>query len=147
MGLVINSPLPSTNFDTLTEDLGILGAPQQAPIVLSGGPVEPNRGFVLHSADYTHKLTVPVTEDILLSATTDVIEATAGGKGPKAQNLCLGYSGWDAGQLEAEIAEDSWQVIPASRSLLFETPIEHRYEAAMASVGMTGLSMMTSAWA
>jgi putative transcriptional regulator len=147
MGLVINSPLPSTNFANLIEDLGINAEPAASPMVLGGGPVEPNRGFVLHSGDYMHKLTVPVTEEIFLSATTDVIEATAKGIGPKAQNLCLGYSGWDAGQLESEIAEDSWQVIPASRGILFETPVDHRYDAAMASIGLTGSTMMTSAWA
>ena len=147
MGLVLNSPLPATNFESLCDDLDIVNRGISSPTILSGGPVEPNRGFVLHGADYNHKLTVPVTEDIMLSATTDIIEAIAQGHGPHSQNLCLGYSGWEAGQLESEIFEDSWMLVPASRALLFETPIEHRYEAAMASVGLVGSSMMTSALA
>ncbi|MEC9292411.1 MAG: YqgE/AlgH family protein [Pseudomonadota bacterium] len=147
MGLVLNSPLPATNFENLCDDLDIEQISNASPTILSGGPVEPNRGFVLHGTDYNHKLTVPVTDDIMLSATTDVIEATAKGTGPVSQNLCLGYSGWEPGQLESEIFEDSWMLVPASRALLFETPIEHRYEAAMASVGLVGSSMMTSALA
>lgn len=151
MGLVVNQELDNLRFaDILDElDLGDPDAIIRLPdsirqrAVMRGGPVEKGRGFVLHSSDYHGGNTYPVTNDTSLTATLDVLRAMAFGPQPRSALLALGCCGWSAGQLEGEIAGNGWLTVPFDRRLLFETPVEDRYTAALASMNITHATLST----
>lgn len=153
MGLVVNHELANLRFaDILDElDLGDPDAVIRLPdsirqrAVMRGGPVEKGRGFVLHSADYHSGNTYAVTEDICLTATLDILKAMAFGPAPRSSLFILGCCGWSPGQLEDEIGGNGWLTVPFSRELLFETPVEDRYEAALASLRITRASLSPDA--
>lgn len=104
--------------------------------IQSGGPVETGRGFVLHSDDYASASSIPVSDDISLTATLDIIRAISGGMGPRKATLLLGYSGWGPGQLEREISANGWLTCPADERLIFDTPLESKYDRALALLGI-----------
>jgi putative transcriptional regulator len=105
--------------------------------VLKGGPVETGRGFVLHSSDFfIENSTLPIDEDICLTATLDILKAIATGTGPAKAILALGYAGWAPGQLESEIQENGWLHCPADRELIFGTDIEQKYDKALRKIGI-----------
>lgn len=111
--------------------------------VLCGGPVDNGRGFVLHSEDYHCNSSIPLSEDICLSTTQDVIRAISAGRGPRYATLMLGYAGWRAGQIENEIAQNAWLTCPASEAMIFDFDLETKYERAMALLGISP-SMLSS---
>lgn len=136
MGLVINQPV-NTELDDLLEQMGFDLAPQRKHYpVLRGGPVHPERGFVLHRRGPRWAHTVDLNPDIALTASRDVLEAMAAGQGPDAALVLLGYAGWEAGQLERELADNVWLTAPASLSILFDTPFEQRARAAAFQLGI-----------
>lgn len=146
MGLVINRLLDGLTFVELLEQLGIELAPDRAPIrVHLGGPVEGGRGFVLHSTDYMHDSSLLVQDDVALTATVDVLRAIALGAGPRDSILALGYAGWSAGQLDAEIKENAWLNVPADAGLLFGTDLERKWEAAIHKLGIDPSLLSVSA--
>jgi len=109
----------------------------EAVRVLKGGPVETGRGFVLHSADYfIDNSTLPIDDGVSLTATVDILRAIAKGAGPDRAILALGYAGWAAGQLETEIQHNGWLNCPADPALVFDTPIELKYERALRRIGI-----------
>lgn len=150
MGLVVNQSLDDMRFADVLEELK-LGAPEELihlpdsiknRQVLRGGPVQKGRGFVLHSADYFKAgNSYVVTDDICLTATLDVLKAIAFHDEPSEALFALGYCGWSPGQLEAELAGNGWLTVPSSRDLLFDVPIEARYEAALGQLGITRASL------
>lgn len=150
MGLVVNQSLDDMRFADVLEELK-LGAPEELihlpdsiknRQVLRGGPVQKGRGFVLHSADYFKAgNSYVVTDDICLTATLDVLKAIAFQDEPSEALFALGYCGWSPGQLEAELAGNGWLTVPSSRDLLFDVPIEARYEAALGQLGITRASL------
>lgn len=105
--------------------------------VMAGGPVETGRGFVLHSDDFSSESSIPVSDEISLTATLDVIRAICDGTGPARATLLLGYAGWGPGQLEAEITNNGWLNCPASEDLLFDRNADAKYERALASMGVS----------
>jgi putative transcriptional regulator len=143
MGLIINQT-QSLRFPDLLVQLGILNEQEairlQAPardfVVRNGGPVDRSRGFVLHSDDYMVESSLPVSEDICLTATIDILRAISSGRGPRKALMALGYSGWGAGQLEHEITENGWLTCPASMDLLFDSDIDRKYDRILASIGI-----------
>lgn len=153
MGLVVNHELANLRFaDILDElDLGDPDAVIRLPdsirdrAVMRGGPVEKGRGFVIHSADYQSGNTYAVSDDIGLTATLDVLKAMAFGPAPRASLFALGCCGWSPGQLEEEIGANGWLVIPFDKKLLFDIPVERRYESALASLHITRASLSTDA--
>jgi putative transcriptional regulator len=153
MGLVVNHELANLRFaDILDElDLGDPDAVIRLPdsirqrSVMRGGPVEKGRGFVLHSPDYSSGNTFAVTEGVSLTATLDILRAMAFGPAPRSSLLALGCCGWSPGQLEDEIGRNGWLTAPFSRQLVFETPVEDRYEAALASLHITRASLSPDA--
>jgi putative transcriptional regulator len=98
--------------------------------------VDRSRGFVLHSDDFHVESSLPVSEAICLTATVDILRAICKGRGPRHAIMALGYSGWGAGQLEREIAENGWLTCPADPDLLFDTDIERKYDRVLASMGV-----------
>lgn len=137
MGLVINRPLEIT-LDEIFKHMGIGDADPvvaAAPIYL-GGPVQPDRGFVLHTPIGAWESTLRVTDDIGVTTSQDVLKAMAEGKGPEHALVALGYAGWGTGQLEAEIIDNAWLSVPAESDIIFHLPSEQRWRAAAASLGI-----------
>jgi len=137
MGLTINRPARGLDFKELMEQLGVTGDDAvNGPEVLFGGPVEHGRGFVLHSTDYfTKGGTMSISEDFGMTATKDVLQDIADGKGPDKRLLSLGYAGWGPGQLEAEIQKNGWLICDADPKIVFDTPWSKKWNAAMSSLG------------
>lgn len=149
MGLMVNHDLPEMDFCDVLEDMK-LGAREdliQIPNVrdrriLHGGPVDQSRGFVLHSNDYEGcGNTISVTDEVGLTATKDVLKAISFGPEPRKALVALGYCGWGPGQLEGEIRANGWLTAPQSENLLFDLPIEQRYDGAMASLGISAVHL------
>ena len=146
MGLVINQHARDITFLGLMEQLDVVKEDdtntetrQQFSdrAVLVGGPVEPNRGFVLHTTDYSgDDTTLEVRDEIGLTATLDVLRAMVTGDGPKRSLLALGYAGWSPGQLEDEIQANGWLHCEADKALVFDAPVDEKYERALASLGI-----------
>jgi putative transcriptional regulator len=137
VGLVINRPTEltlSTLFDKI--DLKLEIAPWKDTPVFFGGPVQTERGFVLHQPTGSYSSSLAVAEDIALTTSKDVLEAVAEGHGPGRMLVTLGYSGWGSGQLENEIAHNAWLTVAAQPDVIFETPAEERFEAALHLLGI-----------
>jgi putative transcriptional regulator len=137
MGLVLNKTIESLTFPDLLSQLGIVGDSGGIPIRIHfGGPVESGRGFVLHSADYVQDATMVVDSAVALTATIDILKAIAQGAGPKQRLLALGYSGWGAGQLDAEIKANGWLNVPADDELVFGVDLDGKWMKAMKKIGI-----------
>lgn len=141
MGLIVNKPAPEVRFAELLEQLGITPGDGARDIrVHFGGPVEHGRGFVLHSGDYTSgQGTLQVDADTGMTATMDVLEDLAHGRGPAASMLALGYSGWGPGQLEGEIARNGWLTCDPRSEIVFGRANEHKWSAALKVLGIDPL--------
>ena len=154
MGLIINQPAAHISFAELLEQLQIL--PKGKPGIVApeisetnvhiGGPVETGRGFVLHSSDYvTPDSTLRIGDKFCLTATIDILRAMATRKGPKRSILALGYAGWSAGQLEAEIQANGWLNCPADFDLVFDTDVYEMYDGAMGRIGVNPTHLVSDA--
>ena len=137
MGIVINQPLELTVaeiFDHL--QIKALKDFEEVP-VMAGGPVQIDHGFVLHRAmDTDWEASIKVTDEITLTTSRDVLRAIANGSGPEEHLIALGYAGWSPGQLEQELAQNSWLTLPADSDIIFATPCEQRLGAAAAQLGI-----------
>ncbi len=123
----------------------IQAAPRAGSIkVLKGGPVDTQRGFVLHSSDFfIENSTLPIDEGICLTATLDILKAIARGSGPRSAILALGYAGWAPGQLENEIQHNGWLHCPADAELIFGPDTGGKYQMALKKIGID-LAMLSS---
>lgn len=142
MGLVINRPVDLVKFTDVTDSLEVepnLPTYRQPP-VLSGGPVDVDRGFVLHSADYDLETTIHLNMEHSLTASARIIEDIALSKGPELFDLCLGYAGWQQNQLEQEIAENAWLVSRVDMSELFHIKHDQRYHFCLQNLGIENTS-------
>ena len=101
-----------------------------------GGPVQDDRGFVLHTPGAPYSSSLTVTDDIAFTTSIDVLEAVAAGEGPQRMLVSIGYSGWSPGQLEEEIGRNGWLTVGADANVLFDLPIEERYNAAIKLLGI-----------
>lgn len=143
MGLIINQAQPML-FPDLLVQLGILEeqeairlpAATRDFVIHHGGPVDRSRGFVLHSDDYLVESSLPVSDEICLTATVDILRAISSGRGPRKALMALGYSGWGAGQLESEIAANGWLTCPASAEMLFDGDLDRKYDRIMRMIGI-----------
>jgi putative transcriptional regulator len=143
MGLIVNQS-QSLRFADLLVQLGIVDEKQAirlAPsardlLVHNGGPVDRSRGFVLHSDDYVVESSLPVSDEICLTATVDILRAISEGEGPRHAIMALGYAGWGAGQLEQEIVDNGWLTCPVDLELLFDGDIERKYDRVLALLGI-----------
>src|SRR5262245_25228006 len=152
MGIIVNHPAAHIRFSDLLVQLDVIPAADiiQLPTraegvkVMKGGPVDTQRGFVLHSSDfYVENSTLPIDEGICLTATLDILKAIARGEGPQSAILALGYAGWAPGQLEQEINQNGWLHCAADSELIFGQDTEGKYGKAMKKIGID-LGMLSS---
>ena len=137
LGLIINRPLPTLTFQDLLDNLKIAPQGDYGDLkVHFGGYVEMGRGFVIHSTDYASPSTVPLTEELSLTATVDIIQAIVDHAGPKELFLTLGYAGWGKEQLEQEIIHNDWLVVDATKKLIFQTDLSQRWVEALRLQGI-----------
>ena len=137
LGIVINRPI-EMNLGNLFEQLDVEN-PDRAMAshpVLNGGPVARERGFVLHNPGVEYESSVSVSPDLQLTLSRDVIDAMAAGEGPDQSLVALGYAGWDAGQLEAEMLANTWLTVPASTEVIFDVPFADRWTVAAQTIGI-----------
>lgn len=138
LGLVINRPLEMRMSEVLdqlslkTDDARLRDMP-----VLGGGPVQRDRGFVLHRpGPQSWESTMPISDTLHVTTSRDILAAMAKGSGPKTAAIALGYAGWEAGQLDEELLQNAWLTVPCDDSLIFELPFEHRWHAAARLLGI-----------
>jgi putative transcriptional regulator len=134
LGLVINQEL-DIHLGEILEQLDMDGDELDVP-VFSGGPVQQERGFVLHTPDRSWQNTTEVTGDIWLTTSRDVLSDIGLGAGPEKYLVCLGYAGWSYGQLEDELSSNAWLNCPATPDLLFNTPATDIYQAVLKAIGI-----------
>ncbi|MNM15475.1 hypothetical protein D3C81_257020 [compost metagenome] len=149
LGVVINKPTDMT-MEVLFERIDLkLAAGSDTPIVnepiMFGGPVQDDRGFVLHTPGARYSSSLTVTDEIAFTTSIDVLEAVAKGDGPERLLVSIGYSGWSPGQLEEEIGRNGWLTVGASADILFDFPIEQRYVAAIKLLGIDPLMLASEA--
>jgi putative transcriptional regulator len=144
MGLILNKPIPQLTFRDLMQQMSIETTPMtSSKAVLFGGPVETDRGYVLHGRDGSNRQsTLMVTPEISLTPTVDMLRTIAAGRGPAQWLLALGYAGWGPGQIESEITANSWIHCDADSTLVFEAAAEDKWRLALGrlGVGLSGLS-------
>ena len=137
MGVVINRASEYNLGDVLAQmNLEARDPALANQIVLSGGPVHPERGFVLHDGGRQWDSTLTIGQGLALTTSRDILEALAEGEGPEHVVVALGCAGWGAGQLEYELGENSWLTAPADTELLFALPLEQRWQAAGGRIGV-----------
>ncbi|MCJ7451694.1 MAG: YqgE/AlgH family protein [Steroidobacteraceae bacterium] len=146
LGIVINRPLTMDLGDVFAQ-LGLDASQSRVTTqhVLHGGPVQNDRGFVLHSPGPSWESTLPVSERLHVTTSRDILDALAGGGGPENAVIALGYAGWEAGQLEDEVARNAWLTVPVDEALLFEVPAEERWQAAGRLLGINLLHLSSQA--
>jgi putative transcriptional regulator len=146
LGLIINKPSRLSLEDLLHKvDLGLKREDLRGDLVFQGGPVQTDRGFVLHEpmviegaaqeeSAYASTMTIP--GGLEMTTSKDVLEALSDGAGPRRLLVTLGYSSWDQGQLESEIAENAWLTVEADTQVIFDTPVDERYDRALGLLGL-----------
>jgi putative transcriptional regulator len=149
LGVVINKPTDMTMevlFDRI--DLEVSSAAErhlESEPIMFGGPVQDDRGFVLHTPGAHYSSSLTVTNDVAFTTSIDVLEAVARGNGPERMMVSIGYAGWSPGQLEDELARNGWLTVAADPRIVFDVPIEDRYMAAMKLLGIDPLMLNSEA--
>lgn len=148
MGLIVNKPAPpGVGWVELAEQLGLGGGGAAGVAVQFGGPVEPGRGFVLHSPDWPQgrPADAQLAPGLVLTSTRDILQDIAAGHGPVRAILALGYAGWGPGQLEAEIGANAWLTGEADADLVLGAAITRKWETALRALGIDPLSLSAAA--
>ncbi len=143
MGLMVNKPAPGVMLDDLLEQLDIApGETTRDRLIYFGGPVETGRGFVLHSGEYEVAAgTLRVSPGFAMTATRDILEDIAAGRGPAQALPALGYAGWGPGQLEGELAQNAWLTADADQAIVFDPDHSAKWAAALARLGISPLAL------
>jgi putative transcriptional regulator len=138
MGLVVNKTIDALTLDELYAHLKIepVRANRPRPVHF-GGPVDPGRGFVLHSSDYREEATLDITDGFAMTATIDILRALGKGEGPQRSLLALGYAGWAPGQLDAEIQANGWLSVAADATLVFDDADDSKWQRALKKLGVS----------
>ena len=145
LGIVVNRPIEVTLAALFKQvEIALPDADLASQPVFFGGPVQFDHGFVLHRPVGAWKSTLPVG-DIGLTTSRDILEAMAGGRGPRQQLVALGYAGWAPGQLEDEIQKNGWLTVRADVDVIFDVPPEGRYDAAMHALGVNAANLSEEA--
>jgi len=141
MGIIINKKIDYDLFPNLLEQLGIDKPINNKLFLRYGGPVESGRGFVLHSDDIVRKETLNIKKGVALTSTSEFFEDLVKGNGPKNSILALGYAGWQPGQLEKEIIQNSWMSLPVETNFLFDEALSKKWNEAYKLLGINPLSL------
>jgi len=137
MGIVINRPLDLVLGEVLEQmDITFEDKIARNTPIYDGGPVQSDRGFVLHQYDQDWNSSMKINEHIGVATSLDILDAIANGKGPESAFIALGYAGWSAGQLEKEMQENIWLSGPAESHVIFDTPVEQRWNSAASLLGI-----------
>ena len=137
LGLVVNRPIDLTLKDLLDQlDISSDDQAVTALPIMFGGPIQLDRGFVLHQPVGDWQSTMVVHDNVGLTTSLDILRAIASGESPKELLVALGYSGWAPGQIEHELSQNTWLTVPASPNIIFELPAEDRLTAAMRLLGV-----------
>ena len=147
IGLAVNRPVDGLTLESLFQSIGV-----EPPLrrladeaVLMGGPVERERGFVLHTDDYLlDDVSVPVRTGLALTTTKEVLQAMGGDAAPRRAILALGYAGWGPGQLEREVRENVWLVCDPDEALIFDDDHDHKWSRALGKLGVTAAMLSES---
>jgi len=144
MGILINRPL-EIRLSEILEQMGIENNSEDInqQCLFLGGPVQNERGFILHKPHGDGEEMLVVSDNLALSSSRDMLASIAANEGPEKSLIALGYAGWAAGQLEKELAENAWISTPASEQIIFDTPVTERWKSAAASAGID-LSRLSS---
>lgn len=140
IGLAVNRPVDGLTLDTLFGKIGLRPPLRRLAdeAVLMGGPVERERGFVLHTDDYLlDDISLPVSSGLALTTTRDVLQAMGGKDAPRRALLALGYAGWGPGQLEREVRENAWLVCDPDEALIFDDDFDHKWSRALEKLGVS----------
>ncbi len=151
MGLIVNQILSTPTVPDFLRQLDVITEEEKIELPKStssrslyvGGPVEPGRGFVLHSSEFRSDATLEVGENLYLTATLEILRLIAKGEGPANVLMALGYSGWSAGQLEDEIVANGWLTVEADHDIVFSQNNETKYERSLKLLGID-LSLLSS---
>ncbi len=137
IGIVVNRASDMT-LGEICEQLSLEGELGEAAnqLIMNGGPVHTDRGFVLHQSDQAFDSTFDADAEVKVTVSQDILKSIARGDGPEPALVALGYAGWGSGQLESEIAANAWLSVPAAPAILFDTPIDERWQAAAALIGI-----------
>ena len=142
MGIIINKKIDYDNYPSLLEQLGIDNSSYDNKIYIRyGGPVETGRGLVLHTDDVIQKGSLKIDKGIALTSTAEIFDYIAKGKGPKISILAIGYAGWEAGQLENEIKQNSWMNLPVESSFIFNEKVSDQWNRAYKLLGIDPSSL------
>jgi len=138
MGIVINqaSTMSFKELINQTDSAVVIDEDKLDKIVVCGGPVHQDRGFIVHSTQPGWSSSIELNSDIMVTTSKDILSVIGNNKGPERSIVALGYAGWDAGQLENEIRENAWLTIPADYDILFDTPIHLKWQAAVNKLGV-----------
>ncbi len=142
IGLVVNKPMPTSMAEVFIQmNLPTDALPDPDQLIGSGGPVQPEVGFVLHSPKGDWEATLRVSNDLHLTSSRDILEAISRGEGPKEFQFYLGYAGWAAGQIEHELEQNSWLHTPVDTKLLFSTRPEVMWQSVKSQLGFDPASI------
>lgn len=149
LGVVVNKPTDMT-MEILFERIDLkLGDDLHSDVVnepvMFGGPVQDDRGFVLHTPHTPYSSSLQVTDEVAFTTSIDVLEAVANGNGPPRLLVSIGYAGWSPGQLEEEIGRNGWLTVDADAHVMFDLPIEERYHAAIKLLGIDPMMLASEA--
>lgn len=137
LGIVINRPAGMTLGDIFRQmEIKVTAAETKDVVIYSGGPVQQERGFVIHNSGGQWDSSIQISEGIALTTSRDILEAIAKGAGPSLYLVALGYAGWGAGQLEREVSNNAWLNAPSTTDILFTTPVTQRWNQAARQIGV-----------
>ena len=146
LGIMLNHRMPEASFAELLTQLALpKSSLKEDPPIHFGGPVDLGRGFILHSPDIIRRETARLSDTLCLTTTVDVVELISQGKGPSKMLFALGYAGWSAGQLEAEMQENAWLTVPADTGIIFDTATDDKWTRAMSRIGITPMTLSADA--
>lgn len=136
MGFIINKSYPDLTLNDLSYFSSFNSSHRFSSLIMQGGPLEHEKGFILHDNSYNDATTYNAGDNIKISSSPQIIENIINNKGPDNFMIILGYSGWMPHQLENEIFNNQWLIVPSSHQLIFNTPIEDKWSFALASLGI-----------
>ena len=146
IGIIINKVIDSLSFIDMIHQFNvdkICGERTYSGSIYFGGPVETERGFILHSADYETKYSTIISEKISMTASTEILQALADGRGPSKSIVALGYAGWGPSQLDTEILSNAWLTVDADLDLVFSDKIDEKWDGALAKIGVNSALLST----